>query len=91
MCIYNTQFTSERKVLLKWNKKALFLVSTVLLFRNKKWTSKNETTFKHKEIINLVENETDFQNGKLTTDTFNTYFCPIVKRISIPKDHYFED
>ena len=45
----------------------------------------------HKEIINLVENETDFQNGKLTADTFNTYLCHIVKRISIPKDHYSED
>ena len=44
--------------------------------------SKNitETTFKHKKIINLVENEMNFQNDKLIADTFNKYFCIIVKK-----------
>ena len=42
--------------------------------------SKNvvEATFKHKEIINLVQNETFFQNDKLIANTFNKYFCNIV-------------
>ena len=41
-------FSRERKELLKWNKKTLFLVSQILSFRLKKQTSKNiaDTTFK---------------------------------------------
>ena len=60
----------------------------MLSFRNTKQTSKNvsDTTFKHKEIINLVEDETIFQNDKLIVSTFNKYFCNILKKLSIPKD-----
>ena len=63
------------------------MVSKALSFTNTKQTSKNvvEVTFKHKEIINLVENETIFQN-KLTVHTFNKYFCNIVKKIIYSKD-----
>ena len=62
------------------------MVSKALSFTNTKQTSKNvvEVTFKHKEIINLVENETIFQN-KLTVHTFNKYFCNIVKKIIYSK------
>ena len=65
----------------------------MLSFRNTKQTSKNvaERTFKPKEIINLVENKTIFQNDKLVVDTFNKYFCIFFKKLSIPKDLCFED
>ena len=42
-------------------------------------------------VINLLENETIFQNDKLIVDTFNKDFCNIVKKLSIPKDPCFED
>ena len=60
----------------------------MLSFRNTKQTSKNvaEITFKHKEIINLIEYETIFQNNKLTANTFNKYFRNIIEKLSVPKD-----
>ena len=42
--------------------------------------------FRHKEISNLVENETITQNNKLIADTFNKYFCNVVKHLSLSKD-----
>ena len=65
----------------------------MLSFRNTTQTSKNvpDTNFQHKEIINLEENETDFQKDKFIVDTFNKYFCNIVKKLYIPKDTCFED
>ena len=65
----------------------------MLFFRNTKQTTKNvaEATFKHKEIINLVENETIFQNDSLIADTFNKYFFNIVKKIIYSKDLCSED
>ena len=45
----------------------------------------------HKEISNLIENDTIFQNNKLFADTFNKYFCDIVEDISFPKDPCLED
>ena len=65
----------------------------MLSFRNTKRTGKNvaDTTFKHKEIINFVENEAILQNDKLIVHTFNYYFCNIVKHLSVPKDPCFED
>ena len=48
-----------------------------------------EATFKHKEIINSVENETIFQKDKLIADTFNKYFCYIVKKLICSKRPLF--
>ena len=61
--------SQQRKELLKWNKK-LFPLFLKCSFRNTKQTSKNvaNTTFQHKEIINLEENETDFQKDKFIVD-----------------------
>ena len=38
-----------------------------------------------------MENQTVLQNNKLAADTFNEYFCYIVKNLYIPKRPCFED
>ena len=78
----------ERKELLKWNKNyfSLFLKCS---FRNTKQTRENVAETAFKEIVNLVKNETIFQNNKLIANIFNKYFCNIVKKTICSKRPLF--
>ena len=62
-------------------------------FRNTKQTSKNvaETTFNHKEIINLAGNEKFFQKAKLIAILSTSTSVTLLKKLYIPKDPCSED
>lgn len=49
------------------------------------------TKLKHKEIVNLVENETILQNDKSVAGTFYNYFRNIFKNLSFPIGPCFEE
>ena len=77
--------------LLRKTKKGYFADLVInLITDNKKFWQKVKPLFsekfRHKEISNLVENETITQNNKLIDDTFKKYFCNIAKHLSLLKD-----